>query len=63
MTFNEAADENTVGTPGVQKEVIVHMRRQAVRIRQGNQEDDVTALLTTEVSCERTAPPAEDPVA
>jgi hypothetical protein len=47
-TFHEAAEEEVAGVPGLQHEAVVHLYRQAIRIRQGNQVDDVTALSIPE---------------
>jgi len=44
-TFNEAAEENVAEVAGLRHEAVVHMYRQAIRIRQGTQVDDITALL------------------
>jgi hypothetical protein len=47
-TFDEVAEEDVAEVPGLQHEAVVHLYRQAIRIRQGSQVDDVTTLLATE---------------
>jgi hypothetical protein len=50
--FNEISEEAVFEVPGVHREAVLHIYRQAIEISFGRQADDVTALLVPEIGSE-----------